>query len=150
MRAPSRQPLHMVSAWAARQRAVLAQEAIDEKSNEIVAIPLLLERLQLTGALVAIDAHGDPDRHRRTDRCRRRRLSARVEGQLTGPAPGCRRFFRQSARGPDGPRHHTTDADHGRIEERRHVTCHHKVDWLLPAWSLGGPNTPGPASCMAP
>jgi predicted transposase YbfD/YdcC len=58
MRAPSRQPLHMVSAWAARQRAVLAQEAIDEKSNEIVAIPLLLERLQLTGALVAIDAMG--------------------------------------------------------------------------------------------
>ena len=58
MRAPSRQPLHMVSAWAACQRVVLAQEAVDEKSNEIVAIPLLLERLQLTGALVTIDAMG--------------------------------------------------------------------------------------------
>ena len=62
MRAPSRQPLHMVSAWAARQRVVLAQEAVDEKANEIVAIPLLLERLQLTGALVTIDAC-DPIAH---------------------------------------------------------------------------------------
>ena len=58
MRAPSRQPLHMVSAWAAGQRVVLAQEAVDEKSNEMVAIRLLLERLQLTGVLVTIDAMG--------------------------------------------------------------------------------------------
>jgi hypothetical protein len=58
MRAPSRQPLHMVSAWAARQRVVLEQEAVDKKSNEIVAILLLVERLRLTGALVTIDAMG--------------------------------------------------------------------------------------------
>ena len=45
-RAKGRQPLPMVRAWAARQRLVPAQEAVDEKSNEIVAIPLLLERLQ--------------------------------------------------------------------------------------------------------
>ena len=51
-------PLHVVSAWATRQRLVLGQEAVDEKENEIVAIPLLLERLQLTGALVTIDAMG--------------------------------------------------------------------------------------------
>jgi hypothetical protein len=51
-------PLHVVSAWASRQRLVLGQQAVDEKSNEIVAIPLLLERLQLTGALVTIDAMG--------------------------------------------------------------------------------------------
>jgi hypothetical protein len=58
MRAPSRQPLHMVSAWAAGQRVVLAQEAVDEKSNKIVAISRLLERLQLAGALVTVDAMG--------------------------------------------------------------------------------------------
>lgn len=57
-RSKGRGPLHLVSAWAARQRIVLGQEAIDEKSNEIVAIPLLLERLELTGALVTIDAMG--------------------------------------------------------------------------------------------
>jgi DDE_Tnp_1-associated/Transposase DDE domain len=57
-RSKGRGPLHLVSAWAARQRLVLGQEAVDEKSNEIIAIPLLLERLELTGALVTIDAMG--------------------------------------------------------------------------------------------
>jgi hypothetical protein len=37
-------PLHVVSAWAIRQRLVLGQQAVGRKSNEIVAIPLLLER----------------------------------------------------------------------------------------------------------
>jgi predicted transposase YbfD/YdcC len=49
-------PLHVVSAWASRQRLVLGQQAVADKSNEIVAIPVLLERLALTGALVTIDA----------------------------------------------------------------------------------------------
>jgi len=51
-------PLHLVSAWATRQRLVLGQQACAEKSNEITAIPQLLERLELTGALVTIDAMG--------------------------------------------------------------------------------------------
>lgn len=50
--------LHTVSAWATRQRLVLGQEVVAEKSNEIVAIPLLLRRLDLTGALVTIDVMG--------------------------------------------------------------------------------------------
>jgi hypothetical protein len=57
-RSKGREPLHLVSAWAARQRLALGQQAIDEKSNEIKAIPLLLERLMLKGALVTIDAMG--------------------------------------------------------------------------------------------
>jgi predicted transposase YbfD/YdcC len=51
-------PLHVVSAWASRQRLVLGQQAVGAKSNEIVAISLSLQRLQLTGALVTIDAMG--------------------------------------------------------------------------------------------
>ena len=50
--------MHTVSAWASRQRLVLGQEAVADKSNEIAAIPRLLERLQLAGALVTIDAMG--------------------------------------------------------------------------------------------
>src|SRR5262245_51747711 len=57
-RAKGREPLHLVSAWAARQRLVLGQQAIDTKSNEITAIPLLLQRLVLKGAIVTIDAMG--------------------------------------------------------------------------------------------
>ncbi|MDF2975234.1 MAG: transposase [Microvirga sp.] len=57
-RSKGREPLHLVSAWASRQRLVLGQEAVSGKSNEITAIPLLLERLALDGALVTIDAIG--------------------------------------------------------------------------------------------
>ena len=53
-----RYPLHLVSAWAARQRIVLGQQATEEKSNEITAIPLLLKHLDLKGALVTMDAMG--------------------------------------------------------------------------------------------
>ena len=51
-------PLHVVSAWATAQRLSLGQVAVDEKSNEITAIPALLEMLDLRGALVTIDAMG--------------------------------------------------------------------------------------------
>jgi predicted transposase YbfD/YdcC len=54
---PHRQ-LHLVSAWAAEANLTLGQVAVDEKSNEITAIPYLLELLQVKGALVTIDAMG--------------------------------------------------------------------------------------------
>src|SRR5918998_1163665 len=57
-RRAGREPLRLVSAWASRQRLVLGQEAVAGKSNEITAIPLLLERLALNRALVTIDAVG--------------------------------------------------------------------------------------------
>jgi predicted transposase YbfD/YdcC len=50
--------LHLVSAWAVENRLVLAQLATEEKSNEITAIPLLLQQLALDGCLVTIDAMG--------------------------------------------------------------------------------------------
>jgi len=48
----------MVSAFAARQRLVLAQTKVSEKSNEIVAIPALLDMMAIAGAVVTIDAMG--------------------------------------------------------------------------------------------
>jgi predicted transposase YbfD/YdcC len=51
-------PLHLVSAWATAQRLSLGQVAVAEKSNEITAIPALLDLLDLSGALVSIDAMG--------------------------------------------------------------------------------------------
>ena len=50
--------LHLVSAWASANRVTLGQVAMDDKSNEITAIPRLLELLDLSGALVTIDAMG--------------------------------------------------------------------------------------------
>jgi predicted transposase YbfD/YdcC len=51
-------PLHLVSAWASAHHLSLGQVAVDAKSNEITAIPALLELLELNGALVTIDAMG--------------------------------------------------------------------------------------------
>jgi len=51
-------PLHIVSAWASEEGIALGQVATDAKSNEITAIPLLLDRLHLKGTLVTIDAMG--------------------------------------------------------------------------------------------
>jgi hypothetical protein len=51
-------PIHMVSAFAARQRLVLGQVKVAEKSNEIIAIPKLLTMLAIEGAIVTIDAMG--------------------------------------------------------------------------------------------
>lgn len=125
-----REPLHLVSAWAARQRLVLGQEAVNHKSNEIVAIPLLLERLELMGALVTIDAMGT-----QTD------IAEKIVGRggdyllaLKANRPVLQAdvvaFFDDPPADMLEPEHKTTDGDHGRIEERRHVVCH-KLDWLF-------------------
>jgi predicted transposase YbfD/YdcC len=56
--AAGQNPLHLVSAWATEARLMLGQVAVDAKSNEIPAIPLLLELLDLRGCIVTIDAMG--------------------------------------------------------------------------------------------
>jgi len=55
-RASGKSALHMVSAWGSEQRLVLAQVATDAKSNEITAVPKLLELLALQGTIVTADA----------------------------------------------------------------------------------------------
>lgn len=57
-KAAGKNPLHLVSAWACEAGLTLGQVATDAKSNEITAIPLLLELLDLKGATVTIDAMG--------------------------------------------------------------------------------------------
>ena len=123
-------PLHTVSAWATRQRLVLGQEAVAEKSNEIVAIPLLLRRLDLTGALVTIDAMGTQTGIAQTilDGGADYVLSlkenwpathAEVATVFADPPP---EMALQTCE--------TVDADHGRIETRRHTVCH-DVNWMF-------------------
>lgn len=50
--------LHVISAWASEQRLVLGQMKVEDKSNEITAIPALLELLDITGSIITIDAMG--------------------------------------------------------------------------------------------
>jgi predicted transposase YbfD/YdcC len=57
-KAAGKGPLHMVSAWATENRLLLGQQACDSKSNEITAMPELIKTLEISGAIVTIDAMG--------------------------------------------------------------------------------------------
>lgn len=52
----AKKPIHMVSAWANSQQMVLGQLATDEKSNEITAVPELIDMLDISGCIVTTDA----------------------------------------------------------------------------------------------
>jgi predicted transposase YbfD/YdcC len=128
-RSKGREPLHLVSAWASRQRLVLGQETVSGKSNEITAIPLLLERLALDGALVTIDAISTQTGIAETIlkrggdyllalKANRPATFKDVEAFFGDPPPGSIETYT------------TTDGEHGRVEVRRHAVCH-DVAWLF-------------------
>ena len=122
-------PLHVVSAWASRQRLVLGQEAVAEKSNEIVAIPLLLARLQLTGALVTLDAMGCQTTVAQTILDKGADYLLALKDNWPALAEEVRLFFANPGSVPLDTSE-TTDGDHGRIEVRRHVVSQ-EVEWLV-------------------
>ena len=128
-RSKGREPLHLVSAWACRQRLVLGQEAVSDKSNEITAIPLLLERLALTGALVTIDAIGTQTKIAEIIVRRGGDYLLALKANRPVLFGDVEAFFADPRAGPLDTLV-TTDADHGRIEVRRHAVCHH-IDWLF-------------------
>ena len=126
-------PIHMVSAFAARQRLVLGQVKVAEKSNEIVAIPQLLAMMAIAGAIVTIDAMG----------CQRDIAEQIVDQKadyvlaLKGNQGTLREDVELFAaeqkanafKDTKVSRHQTVDGDHGRIETRTY-TAIHDVAWL--------------------
>ena len=94
--------LHTLSAYATNARLTLAQLSVPEKTNEITAIPDLLDQLaetkQLEGRARHHRRHGLPGRDRRQDRRPQGRLSAGSEGQSADARSRCRELFRQRAR----------------------------------------------------
>lgn len=129
-RAKGRAPLHLVSAWAARQRLVLGQEATEAKSNEITAIPLLLERLELAGALVTIDAMGTQTAIAETIRAKGADYLLALKGNRPATHADVERFFADPPAEMIADTLETIDNDHGRLELRRHTVCH-DVGWLF-------------------
>lgn len=128
-RSKGREPLHLVSAWASRQRLVLGQEAVEDKSNEIVAIPRLLERLELTGALVTIDAMGTQIEIARTITKRGGDYLLALKANWPALLAEIETFFDDPDNRTDCEIFDTADADHGRLEQRHHRVCH-QVEWL--------------------
>jgi predicted transposase YbfD/YdcC len=125
--------IHMVSAFAARQRLVLGQVKVAEKANEIVAIPKLLEMMDIEGAIITIDAMG----------CQRAIAQKIVDQKadyvlaLKGNQGSLREdveLFVAEQKANDFKnttisRDETVDGDHGRIETRT-TTVIHDVAWL--------------------
>jgi len=125
--------IHMVSAFAARQRLVLGQVKVDDKANEIVAIPKLLDMLAIEGAVVTLDAMG----------CQRAIAQKIVDKKadyilaLKGNQGALRQdveLFVAEQKATDFKdttvsRAETADGDHGRIETRA-ITVIHDIDWL--------------------
>jgi len=131
-RARGRAALHLVSAFATRERLVLAQEAVVEGSCEQQTIPLLLERLaasgDLKGALVTIDAIACNPRIAKTIVEAGADYVIAVKANQPGLMGEIERFF-DDPMSPPADRHDDIDKGHGRIEERR-VTVSTQIDWL--------------------
>ena len=120
----SKGAIHMVSAWATQNHLVLGQVKVDEKSNEITAIPNLLEVLELHGCIITIDAMGA-----------QRSIAAQIidnggdyvlslkgnQGNLHQDVEQLFTWARQT-QFKDIPNefYQTIDGNHGRIEIRRH------------------------------
>lgn len=127
-KASGKSPLHMVSAWGCKQRLVLAQIAVDAKSNEITAVPKLLEMLTLKGAIVTVDALN----------CQRAIAQQIVDqgGDYAFALKGNQgtlyedvSLFLDDPSTPTSSSVPTVEADHGRIETRE-VSISTDIGWL--------------------
>ena len=137
--ASGKSAVHMVSAWATQSGLVLGQVKTDEKSNEITAIPKLLELLHLKGCIVTIDAMG----------CQKKIAAKVVERQgdyllslkenhpivhaevaaLFNSMPLARIARGEETPGISCSFYRTVDGGHGRIETRRCWVTDH-IDWF--------------------
>src|SRR5947208_7357047 len=128
--------LHLVSAFATNSRLVLGQEAVETKSNEITAIPALVERLDLAGALVSTDAMGcNPNIAQSILDAKADYLLAVKDNQPTLHAD-IKSYFETAPSG-EVERIETIGKDHGRIEVRTY-TVSHVVDWYAAQRSYPG------------
>jgi predicted transposase YbfD/YdcC len=128
--------LHLVSAFATDRNLVLGQEAVTEKSNEITAIPLLLQRLALDGALVTIDAMGcNPRIAQNILDAQADYLLAVKDNQPTLHAE-IESYF-ETAPAEEVQVFEDIDKGHGRLEIR---TCRvsHAINWLKPDHAFPG------------
>ena len=126
-------PIHIVSAFAARQRLVLGQVKVGEKSNEIVAIPKLLGMLAIEGAVVTIDAMGCQREIAQTIIDKKADYILALKGNQGTLKDDVKLFVDEQKtvdfKDAKVSRDKTVDGDHGRIETRE-VTVIHDVEWL--------------------
>ena len=131
-RASGKAAIHMINAYVHENHAVLGQLKVDDKSNEITAIPSLLEMLQLKGATVTIDAMGCQRDIAQKIRDRSGHYVLALKGNQSALQEDVKTFMddrieRRTTR--DGDYYETVEKSHGRIETRKCWTCW-QIDWL--------------------
>jgi predicted transposase YbfD/YdcC len=126
-------PIHMVSAFAARQRLVLGQVKVAGKSNEIIAIPKLLDMLAIEGTIVTIDAMGCQRDIAQKVMAKKADYVLALKGNQGSLREDVELFVAEQKaadfKNTTISRDQTVDGDHGRIETRT-TTVIHDVAWL--------------------
>ena len=132
-RAKGKSALHLVHAWATANHLLLGQVAVDQKSNEITAIPKLLKMLSISGAIVTIDAMGCQKEIARTIRGREAdyilALKANHERLFEQVVAFWDRACARLMKGPDIGYDRQWSEGHGRTEARR-CWATSDLDWL--------------------
>lgn len=127
-RATGKAALHMVSAWCETNRLVLAQMATEDKSNEITAIPKLLELVDIRGCVVTIDAMGCQKKIAQTIVDQGGHYVLQVKGNQPDLHERLQSTFDELTAGQLAVpyhKHEEVDGGHGRVETRRIWT----TDW---------------------
>jgi len=126
-KATGKSALHMVGAWATANKISLGQVAVAEKSNEITAIPKLLDLLELTGAVVTIDAMGCQTEIAEKIIEKEADYVLAVKGNQPTLYAGIMDFFLAHMEDDFArvkmSRHETKEKGHGRIEHRTYYVC---------------------------
>ncbi len=138
--------LHIVSAWANNNKLVLGQKKVDSKSNEITAIPALLETIDIAGNIITIDAMGTQKAHRlrggllrvKTEQAEIAKLIIKKKADYILALKGDQKklhkqvedWFKEAKNnnftGIEYSYHSQVEAGHHRIEKRQHS------DWICP------------------
>lgn len=125
--ASSKAAIHMVSAWATANCISLGQVVVDAKSNEITAIPKLLEILEISGCLVTIDAMGCQTEIAEKIVAAGADYVLAVKGNQPTLFDGVESYFLKHLENDFADtkvsRHETKEREHGRVESRSYYVC---------------------------
>lgn len=128
-----KRPLHVVSAFAHEFGLVLGQLACDEKSNEITAIPQLLETLEITGCIVTIDAMGTQTEIAKKIREGGADYILSLKSNQLNLYNDVKLFMDEYCKDSEAKEKeiyaHTLDNSHGRLEKRECYVCN-DIGWL--------------------
>ena len=126
-------PSHIVSAWSKEDGFCLGQKAVEEKSNEITAIPELLEKIQIKGQIITIDAMGTQKGIAEKIRAKRADYVLAVKGNQGTLHEELREYFgdeelRKKVKEGGGYKR-TREKAHGQIETREYYQTE-EIRWL--------------------